>query len=88
MNEGPVWVAVEERAIIGTASAVGKAESLYIRGMAVLPSARGQKVGELLLLQIESFASAEGYKSLVLSTTPFLTRAIRLYERAGFRRSS
>ena len=88
IEEGPVWVALHDGAIVGTVSAVDMGEALYIRGMAILPTARGQRIGEMLLNQIESFASAHGYRRLVLSTTPFLTRAIRLYEHAGFRRSS
>lgn len=88
IEEGPVWVAVCDDAIVGTVSAVDMGEALYIRGMAILPTARGQHIGERLLNQIESFASLHGYKRLVLSTTPFLTRAIRLYERAGFSRSN
>ena len=55
--------------------------------MAVLPAARGQRVGELLLKQVEDFAIAHGCRRLFLSTTPFLSRAIRLYERFGFRRT-
>ncbi len=88
MSDGPVWVASHNEGIIGTASVVPQGQALYIRGMAVLPAARGHKVGELLLKEIESYAAARGYESLFLSTTPFLTRAIRLYERFGFRRSS
>ena len=86
MSEGPVWVVLRDQAIVGTASAVSQGESLYVRGMAVLPNARGQKIGELLLEHIESFASASGFRRLFLSTTPFLSSAIRLYERFGFRR--
>jgi ribosomal protein S18 acetylase RimI-like enzyme len=88
MSEGPTWVALCNGVIVGTVSAVPQDESLYIRSMAVLPTARGQKIGELLLKRIEDFSSAHGYKRLTLSTTPFLTRAIRLYERFGFRRSN
>lgn len=88
IHEGPVWVAVHDDAVVGTVAAVDKGEALYIRGMAVLPTARGLRIGELLLKQIESFASQRGYRRLVLSTTPFLARAIRLYEHAGFSRSS
>ncbi len=88
MNEGPVWVALRDGAVVGTVSAVPKGEALYIRGMAVLPAARGQGIGGLLLRHLESFAFAHGYKRLLLSTTPFLTHAIRLYEHFGFRRSS
>jgi ribosomal protein S18 acetylase RimI-like enzyme len=87
ITEGPVWVAIVNDTIIGTVSVVPKREGLYIRGMAILPEARGQRIGELLLWQIESFASDRGFKRLILDTTPFLSRAIRLYERFGFSRS-
>src|SRR5712692_5138883 len=88
MREGPVWIAVRDEEIVGTVSVVAKAESLYLRGMAVLPAARGERIGALLLTHIEEFARTEGVSRLFLSTTPFLDRAIRLYERFGFRRTS
>jgi putative acetyltransferase len=84
-SEGPVWVVLQNDTIVGTVSAVPKGDALYIRGMAILPIARGQGIGELLLEQIERFAQGLSYKRLLLSTTPFLKRAIRLYERFGFR---
>ena len=85
-HEGPVWVALLDGAIVGTVSAVPKGEGLYVRSMAVLPSARGHGIGELLLGGVESFAVTHGHKQLFLSTTPFLARAIRLYEHWGFTR--
>jgi putative acetyltransferase len=88
IEEGPVWVALDNDAILGTISVVPKEDSLYVRGMAILPAARGQGIGELLLKQVERFAFEQSFKRLFLSTTPFLYRAIRLYERYGFRRSS
>ena len=88
IEEGPVWVVLDNDAIIGTVSVVPKEESLYVRGMAIVPAARGRKIGELLLRQVESFAAERGFKRLLLSTTPFLERAIQLYERYGFNRSS
>ena len=87
MNEGQVWVALHKGQIVGTVSVVPQGEALYIRGMAVLPEARGQRIGALLLSHIEEFAAANQHQRLFLSTTPFLTQAIRLYERFGFRRS-
>lgn len=87
ISEGPVWVAVSGERILGTASVASKGDSLYVRGMAVLPSARGQRIGELLLTHIEQFAAAENFQRLILSTTPFLDRAIRLYEHFGFQRT-
>ena len=86
MREGPVWVAVQEGLTVGTVGVAPRGKALYIRGMAVLPKARGQGIGELLLASIEQFAIGHGYQRLFLSTTPFLTRAIRLYEGQGFRR--
>jgi GNAT superfamily N-acetyltransferase len=87
MTEGPVWVAEHDASIVGTVSVVPRGDDLYIRGMAVLPEARGLQLGQLLLKQVEDFARAQNHKRLVLSTTPFLLRAIRLYEGAGFQHS-
>ena len=87
ISEGLTWVAVRDAAIVGTVSAAMRGESLYLRGMAVVPPARGLRVGEALLRQVEEFALTCCYDRLFLSTTPFLSRAIRLYERWGFRRN-
>ena len=87
MREGPVWVALLGGAVIGTVAAVVKDESVYIRGMAVLPGTRRTGIGVRLLEQVEKWASSERCKRLFLSTTPLLSAAIRLYERYGFRRT-
>jgi putative acetyltransferase len=86
-QEGPIWVALRQGAVVGTVSAGPKDRALYVRSLAVLPSARGQGVAELLLRQLEAYALAGRFQRLFLSTTPFLTGAIRLYERMGFQRS-
>ena len=88
LTEGPVWVALLEGTVVATVSAVLQGESLYVRGMAALPSARGFRVGKLLMDSVQDFASAGGCKRLFLSTTPFLSRAIALYERLGFIRTA
>jgi GNAT superfamily N-acetyltransferase len=87
MREGPLWVALLGDSVVGTVAVVDRGEDLYVRGMAVLPTVRGRGIGELLLRRIEDYASSRGYVRLILSTTPFLHRAIRLYEGFGFRRS-
>src|SRR5215471_3903682 len=86
-DQGPTWVATCEGVIVGTVSVVPKDDSLYLRSMAIVPAARGLQIGERLLTEIEDFAIAEGYRRLFLSTTPFLHRAIRLYEKLGFERN-
>jgi len=73
--------------VLGTVAAVAKREGVYVRGMAVLPKARGSRIGTKLLRQIEAWAASEGYIRLFLSTTPFLDSAIRLYQEVGFRRT-
>jgi GNAT superfamily N-acetyltransferase len=85
MQEGPAWIALWGGDIIGTVAAVRKGESLYIRGMAVLPSVRGFGIGAGLLRQAEEWARNGNFKRIFLSTTPFLSSAIRLYEQFGFR---
>ena len=87
MQEGPIWVAEAGGVPVGTVSAVGKAAGLYVRGMAVVPGARGRRIGWRLLEEVERHAKRGGYRRLFLSTTPFLTPAIGLYERYGFRRN-
>jgi N-acetylglutamate synthase-like GNAT family acetyltransferase len=86
MHEGPVFVAEMNNTVVGTVGIVPKGESLYIRGMAVHPSARGQRIGDQLLAYVEDLAISQGVRRLSLSTTPFLERAIRLYENFGFER--
>jgi ribosomal protein S18 acetylase RimI-like enzyme len=88
LREGPVWVALSNAAVIGTVAAVLQGESAYVRGMAVLPSARGLGIGTRLLEELESWAVGNKVSRIVLSTTPFLDSAIRLYEKAGFRRAA
>jgi ribosomal protein S18 acetylase RimI-like enzyme len=87
MKEGPVWVALQNEMVVGTVSTLAKTEALYIRGMAVDPAARGGGIGRGLLKHVEEYAIREGFKRMFLSTTPFLSSAIRLYERHGFQRN-
>jgi GNAT superfamily N-acetyltransferase len=86
VREGPVWVGLRDGAVLGTVAAVASGEEAYVRGMAVLPAARGSGAGSALLRAVESWAFEQGCRRLFLSTTPFLGSAIRLYEGFGFRR--
>ena len=87
MREGPVWLACRGERVVGTVAALMKGRSLYMRGMAVVPGARGLSVGVRLLQQVEEWASNQSCRRIFLSTTPFLDSAIQLYERFGFRRT-
>jgi ribosomal protein S18 acetylase RimI-like enzyme len=78
-------VAERNGRVVGTVSAVPRGGELYIRSMAVRPAARGEGIATHLLQAVESFAIARQYRRVVLTTTPFLTAALQLYEREGFR---
>jgi threonine dehydratase len=88
MGEGPVWIALHRDQVVGTISGLLWPDGIYVRSMAVINSARGLGIGHRLLEEIEHFAKAHRYARLFLSTTPFLNRAIRLYEAFGFRRTN
>lgn len=74
MREGPVWVALRLGVLLGTVAAVVKAESAYIRGMAVLPPARGSGTGGALLQHVEDWAVSQGCARLALAPLHFLVR--------------
>lgn len=71
---------------VGTVSGLIAPDALYIRSMAVVPAGRGLGVGLLLLEHAQQFAIAQRCPRMRLTTTSFLSRAIHLYERFGFRR--
>lgn len=86
-HEGPVWVGACGDQVLGTVSAVLRASETWVRSMAVMPAAQGAGLGSRLLLAAFDFAAASLSPMLTLTSTPFLTGAIRLYERHGFRRA-
>ena len=83
-EEGPMWVAVKGGEIVASVSVLPEPEWLYIRSMAVSPTAQGVGVGEKLLNEIEKYAIENGFDRLFLYSTDFSKNAIRLYERNGF----
>ena len=83
-DEGPMWVAENEGEIVATVSVLPEPEWLYIRSMAVSPSAQGLGIAHRLLDAIEDYAVSEGFEKLFLYTTYFSVGAIELYEKHGF----
>jgi ribosomal protein S18 acetylase RimI-like enzyme len=57
-----------------------------IRMLAVLPDAQGRGVGAALVEACVERARELGREAVLLHTTPWMTTAHRLYERAGFER--
>jgi GNAT superfamily N-acetyltransferase len=84
-----VFVAVDAGGcVVGTvAGALVNADEGHVRGMAVRPDWEGAGVATRLLASVESAMWARGCSRITLDTTAPLERAVRLYERNGFRRS-
>ena len=64
----------------------GFEDSAEIKRMYVSPEARGRRLGGAILARLEGLARAFGYAQTVLETGTAQPEAIRLYERAGYRR--
>ena len=81
-----VFVAEADSRIVGTIAAnVVSPEEGHLRGMAVLPEWQGRGIAERLLEAAESHLRTRGRCRVTLDTTAPLRRAIRFYERHGYR---
>ena len=84
-----IFVAVNEAGnIVGTIgfSVIGGSEG-HLRGMAVLPGWQGRGIADRLLQRAEAELGAGKCSRITLDTTDPLQRAMRFYERHGYRRS-
>lgn len=81
---GKVWLAFDGHHAVGTVAALTEPERIYVRSMAVTPSAQGRGVGQKLLEALEQDARERGYRKVYLYTTFVLPGAQPLYEKNGF----
>ena len=84
-----VFVAVNDSGeAVGTiACNLVSAEEGHLRGMAVLPSLRGSGIAGQLLRHAEEELRSRKCTRITLDTTEPLQRAMRFYEKHGYRRS-
>jgi ribonuclease BN (tRNA processing enzyme)/GNAT superfamily N-acetyltransferase len=84
-----VFVAASDSGeVVGTlACAVAHGNEGHLRGMAVRPAWQGSGVAARLLAVVESELRAQKCTQMRLDTTAPLSRAIRFYEKHGFRAS-
>jgi GNAT superfamily N-acetyltransferase len=94
-RDGQLLVAVVEGEIVGYAAFYPDASTQGVgwppgwaggRGLAVHPGHRGQGVGPLLLAEVERRARAAGATAFAFHTSSFMTAAVALYDRRGYRR--
>lgn len=83
-SEGRIWVAVVDKAVVGTVGVVEGPDHWHVRSMAVHPEHLGRGLGKALLRAVIREAEAEGVAELRLCTTSFLGPAIALYHAHGF----
>lgn len=93
--EAVLLVALQDEQVVGTVTfclpetpwaEIARDEEAEFRMLAVEPSARGRGVGRRLVQECLDRARASGARRLVISTTPRMTSAHRLYESMGFLR--
>ena len=85
---GQIYVAIENGEVIGTCGIAphGPGEFEVLK-LAVAPSAQGRGIGKELVDACVNFARARGAERVTLLSSSLLGSALRLYERAGFRRA-
>ncbi|MEM7286082.1 MAG: GNAT family N-acetyltransferase [Actinomycetota bacterium] len=84
LDDGPVWLAELDGAVVGTFGIEVTDEGHYLRGMGVSPAARGAGLGKRLVDVAVGYVDEHRPPRAWLFTTHFLDAAIALYERAGF----
>jgi|SRR5579871_1460527 len=83
-----LFVAVSAEGVVGTiACATVTEDEGHLRGMAVLPAWQGRGVAEALLRTAEAELLSRRCARITLDTTDPLERAMRFYEKHGYRRS-
>ncbi|HWM34284.1 MAG TPA: GNAT family N-acetyltransferase [Pseudolysinimonas sp.] len=76
----------DDDAALGMAALARRPEYGELKRMFVYDAARGQGVGRALLDAVEALAAGHGIRTLRLETGEPQAAAIRMYERAGYRR--
>jgi putative acetyltransferase len=86
---GQLFVAVEDGVVIGTCGVAPHGEGEFeVVKLAVATSAQGRGIGRQLVDACVTFARQHGARRITLLSSSLLGPALRLYERAGFRREN
>jgi GNAT superfamily N-acetyltransferase len=85
--EKVVFVAQMHDSIVGTITIDMSGGCFYVQSMAVSPFVQKKGIGILLLQRAEEYAVGKGIKKMLLECYEPLVKAIRLYEKFGFRRT-
>lgn len=79
-----LWVARKDGKIVGTVTTAEEGDVQWVTALAVHPKHEGQGVGTALLLYAKDFASQSGAKYVMLDVEIENSKALSVYEKAGF----
>ena len=82
-----IFVAMDGSEVVGTIACIAHRKEGHLRGMAVRAAWQGKNVAEKLLRTSEEELRARRCQRITLDTTEPLERAMRFYEKHGYRRS-
>ncbi|MCB0400103.1 MAG: GNAT family N-acetyltransferase, partial [Winogradskyella sp.] len=84
---GYIFFALIDEIVVGTVALMPTGENgiLELTKMAVLPEARGHKIGQKLLQHCIGFGKSQQLKALLLYSNTKLENAIYLYRKYGFK---
>jgi GNAT superfamily N-acetyltransferase len=83
---GMVFFALVDGAVVGTCALIKHNDGLFeLSKMAVEDNQQGQGIGTQLLCHLIEWARSRSIQKLFVETNTVLERAVRLYQRVGFR---
>ena len=83
-----MWTAELEGEVVGTVTTRKEGEVQWISAFAVAPTKQGQGIGTQMLNWVKDYALRNGEKTILLDVEIENTSALRVYEKAGFMKSS
>ena len=81
---GEVWVAEDDRRVLGMLVLIAEPAYLLVENVAVVPEAQGRGVGKALMRLAEDRAAASGLAELRLYTNAAMTENLTYYPRHGY----
>ena len=84
---GHIFFALKDNVVLGTVALMPTEDNriLELTKMAVLPKARGQKIGQKLMQYCIDFAKQQELYALMLYSNTILENAIYIYRKYGFK---
>jgi ribosomal protein S18 acetylase RimI-like enzyme len=84
IDAGVVWVAEEDRELVGVLVVRPQPPALLVENVAVRPASQGRGLGRALMAFAEERARASGLQETVLYTNERMTENLRFYPALGY----